>query len=1022
LLENTDSAGFFRRYNRLEVYTFSPEGIDLVASKNIYGRITMLSKVQAADSDLDQLFVGTDRCMFFTLSWNPETKQMLTTRTYGDFADKTARESQTGERCLTDPTKHFMTLEVYEGIITTLPLLRKVPKKPKKNDRLDGDPAWSRIPEFFVKSSAFIQRPLLTADPAPRIALLWEDHEGVARIKIRELIYSAGKVDQDSTVEYNDLQDADSRMHEKDELDFGASHLIPIIEEPYGLLVLGELSISYFDDDENNITIKSPLPKATIWVAWERIDNQRYVLADDYGELYLLMLMIDSNILTDWKLDPLGHTSRASCLIYLDGGLLFVGSHQGDSQVVSLRPQNLEVIQSLPNIAPILDFTVMDMGNRSGDGPGNQFSTGQARIVTGSGAWTDGSLRSVRSGVGVEELAVLGDMELVVDLFGLRTNISSGQVDSLLASFVNESRLFLFGADGDVEEIEDYKNIELGEQTLYAADLTHDQLVQVTTSSVRLLDLESGMVSAEWKPQEGERITAVSSTDRYLAISVEGVSVFILDLHKALAVHSKCPTFKEGQVACLALSPLFPALCFVGFWNGFLSILRLDSLSPVLSLAINEDDLVVPRSILLCQIFKNANPTLFVSLADGNVVTFDIDLTTYALTSKSSTILGTRQADLKEIPRGNGVSSVFASSEHPSLIYAEEERIAFSAVTADKVSCVCSFDSASFPGSIAIASSKDVRIGIIDHGRTTHVQTLPVGETTRRLAYSPVLKAFGIGTILRQVKHSTEMAQSSFQLADEVMFKTLDSYQLHHDELIEAVIRAELDDGYGQLSERFIVGTSFLDYTDSERIRGRILIFEVTEDRVLKIVTQQSTKGACRCLAMINGHIVAALVKTLVIYSLDFNSSAKPYLQKHATYRTATAPIDVVVTGNKVAVSDLMKSVSVLEYKIKDPANGGKDSFTEIARHSSILWSTALAYVAPETWLESDAEGNLVVLSRDLGGVTEEDRRRLRIQSEMCLGELVNRIRSIDVVTQPSAVAIPKAFLGTVSNHLLPFH
>jgi len=49
----------------------------------------------------------------------------------------------------------------------------------------------------------------------------------------------------------------------------------------------------------------------------------------------------------------------------------------------------LEVIEVLPNIAPILDFTVMDMGNRDADSQlGNEFSSGQARIVAGCGALT----------------------------------------------------------------------------------------------------------------------------------------------------------------------------------------------------------------------------------------------------------------------------------------------------------------------------------------------------------------------------------------------------------------------------------------------------------------------------------------------------------------------------------------------------------------------------------------------------------------------------------------------------------
>jgi DNA damage-binding protein 1 len=1017
----SSNSNCYSRYNQLEIYSFEDGQLNLVISRPVYGRITILDKFRPADSTTDHLFLGTDRSYFFTLSWNAEKKRFQNVSDSPmDLADKTARESQTGERSHIDPRKEFLTLEVYEGIVTTIPLIRRGKRKNDFEIGVMGDPVWSRIPEFFVKSSAFIQRPRDSVRENAKLALLWEDHEGNQKIKLRQLVFSQGTSNQEASVEYADL-DPMEKQYDGEPLDFGASHLIPIQEEPYGLLVLGELSVSYYDDQQYRVTFSKALEDATIWVAWERIDNERYLLADDYGKLYLLMLETDiSDQISGWRIDPLGQTSRASCLVYLDAGLLFVGSHQGDSQVVQIKPKDLEIVQSFPNIAPILDFSVMDMGNRSGDGPGNEFSTGQARIVAGSGAWVDGSLRSVRSGVGVEEQAIIPDLEHVTDLFGLKTDASSEHVDALLVSFVDESRVFLFGEEEEVEEVDSHKGIILSEQTLYAANLSRGQLLQVTSSGIQLIELDGGMVSAQWAPDSSRPLTAVSATDAVLAVCVDGQRVVLFDLLKDLEIQKELEIPAGDQVACLSLSHLFPETLFVGYWKkSNIQLLDIKTMAATQSLAIGEEDGAVPRSILVNQIFSGGHPTLFVSLADGHVVSYDINPTTYALTGRKSTLLGTRQADLKPIPREDGTFSVFASSEHPSLIYAEEGRMAFSAVTADKINSVCPFHSASFPGAVAIASPIDVRIGLIDSKRTTHVQTLALGETARRLAYSPKLKSFAIGTIKRTIKDGAEIAESSLKLADEVLFKELDTYRLHQDELIEAVIRAELDDGYGQKAERFIVGTSFLDDNSAQTLRGRILVFEVTDDRLLKLITQNSTKGACRCLAMMGDRIVAALVKTLVVYSLDFTTGARPFLNKCATYRTSTAPIDIEVTENRIAVADLMKSVSVVEFKENDRAEGLKDSLTEICRHYQTFWSTAVARVAPETWLESDAEGNLVVIARDTVGVTEEDRRRMKAQSEFSLGELVNRIRSVDVATNPSAVAIPKAFLATVSSALL---
>ena len=146
----------------------------------------------------------------------------------------------------------------------------------------------------------------------------------------------------------------------------------------------------------------------------------------------------------------------------------------------------------------------------------------------------------------------------------------------------------------------------------------------------------------------------------------------------------------------------------------------------------------------------------------------------------------------------------------------------------------------------------------------------------------------------------------------------------------------------------------------------------------------------------------------MVIYTLQEDS-----LHKVVTYRTSTAPIDIAVKGNFIAIADLMKSISVVEYV--RGKEGLDDKLQETARHFQTAWSTAVAHIADETFLESDAEGNLTVLHRNVSGVTAEDRRRLEVTSEIQLGEMVNRIRSFEVPTSKNAAVVPKAFLGTVS-------
>ncbi|KAH9827944.1 DNA damage-binding protein 1 [Teratosphaeria destructans] len=1023
--------------NRLEIWCASPSQPDqlgLQHNKSLYGKVTLLEKLKPAASQTDHLFVGTDRYHYFTLSWDAQQKQLKTEKSHVDVAEKAARDSQSGDRVHVDPTNRFMTLECYEGVVNILPIAHAGKGKRKAADNEIGelqDPIPVRIPEMRVRSTAFIHKRQAGPRQAnPEFVLLQEDSTGKMRVVVRELEFSPSLRPQEEphTAELEKGKDVTG------EVEMGASHIIPLPGPMYGMLIVGETSISYVEEWDYRITNVQPLDEATVFVAWCAVDDQRYVLADDYGKLYLLFIQQnDQGEYADHQIDVLGETSRANTLVYLDGGRIFVGSHQGDSQLIRIQERRIEILQIFPNIAPILDFAVMDMGNRSSDAPVNEFSSGQARIVTGSGAFKDGSLRSVRSGVGLEDLGTIGEMGAPVNaIFSLRSSASRQYVDTLLVSFVGHTRVFKFSADGEVEEVDVFGGFELGESTLYAGNLAQDgRAVQVTSSAVLLTDSDDSMVNGSWKAPQGTSVTAVAAEGDHVLVSLGGAALVVLDLRGGnVKVQAQKEFDSASQVSCIALSNSMPNAAVAGFWqDSKVSILDLATLAPNTTTRVAEDDsLAVPRSLAIANVLPEQPPTLFVGLADGNVVTYTITSPQQPFTARKSIVLGTQQPNFALLPRGSAskLQNVFATCEHPSLIYGSEGRMVYSAVTAEKAQSICSFDSEAYPGAIAIASANDegeyeLKLAVVDEERTTHVQTLPVHETVRRIAYSPGLKAFGLGTIKRTLTAGEEIVESHFKLVDEVAFQELYTYPLNEDELVECCIRCGLDDGSGtgELAERFVVGTAYLDDQDENSARGRLLVFEVTEERKLKLVTEQSLKGACRCLGVLEGgRIVAGLIKTIVVYSLEYQTPSSPFLVKKASYRTSTAPIDLCITSNTIAVADLMKSISLVEHQ---PGRAGvPDTLTETARHFETCWTTAVAHVAPNTYLQADAEGNLMVLQHNVDGFSADDRRRLQPVSEILLGEMVNRIRAIpadtNLQTSPHAPVIPRAFLATVDG------
>ena len=135
-----------------------------------------------------------------------------------------------------------------------------------------------------------------------------------------------------------------------------------------------------------------------------------------------------------------------------------------------------------------------------------------------------------------------------------------------------------------------------------------------------------------------------------------------------------------------------------------------------------------------------------------------------------------------------------------------------------------------------------------------------------------------------------------------------------------------------------------------------------------------------------------------------------------------------------------MKSVSILVLAPPPPNSGLSWALTETARHFAVMWSSSVSVIGDDEWAAADMEGNLIVVRRNVNGVTDDDRKRLEVTSELRLGEIVNSIVPVPVSTDvalatrsrgsatganpiaaaaeiPSGpVVVPKAFLATVEG------
>lgn len=181
----------------------------------------MLERLRPANASTEHLFVGTDRYMYFTVSWDSQARQLRTEKSYQDQADKTARDSQTEDRCLIDPTRRFMALLLYDGIVTVLPINQQGKKKGTGDPGTLGDPVLSRISDFFVRSSTFLY-PRQGAAEQVKLAFLYEDNQQKVCLNIRKLDYTAGGTGELGSAEL------EISLVAREDLELGASHLIAV--------------------------------------------------------------------------------------------------------------------------------------------------------------------------------------------------------------------------------------------------------------------------------------------------------------------------------------------------------------------------------------------------------------------------------------------------------------------------------------------------------------------------------------------------------------------------------------------------------------------------------------------------------------------------------------------------------------------------------------------------------------------------------------------------------------------------
>ncbi|KAK8567775.1 hypothetical protein V6N13_105725 [Hibiscus sabdariffa] len=955
---------------RIEISLLTHQGLQPMLDVPIYGRIATLELFRPHGETQDFLFIATERYKFCVLQWDTEASELIT-RAMGDVSDRIGRPADNGQIGIIDPDCRLIGLHLYDGLFKVIPFDNKGQLKEAFNIRLE---------ELQVLDIKF-----LYGCSKPTIVVLYQDNKDARHVKTYEVALKE--------------KDFVEGPWSQNNLDNGADLLIPVPPPLCGVLIIGEETIVYCSAN----AFKAIPIRPSITKAYGRVDadGSRYLLGDHAGLLHLLVITHEKEKVTGLKIELLGETSIASTIAYLDNACVFIGSSYGDSQLIKLNLQPdakgsfVEVLDRYVNLGPIVDFCVVDLERQ-----------GQGQVVTCSGAYKDGSLRIVRNGIGINEQASV-ELQGIKGMWSLRSSTDDPFDTFLVVSFISETRILAMNLEDELEETEiDGFNSQV--QTLFCHDAVYNQLVQVTSSSVRLVSSISRELRDEWNAPSGYSVNVATANATQILIATGGGHLVYLEIGDGKLREVEYAQL-EYEISCLDINPIgenpnFSQLAAVGMWTDI--SVRIFSL-PDLNLITKEQlgGEIIPRSVLLCT-FEGIS-YLLCALGDGHLLNFQLNMSSGELTDRKKVSLGTQPITLRTFTSKNS-THVFAASDRPTVIYSSNKKLLYSNVNLKEVSHMCPFNSAAFPDSLAIAKEGELTIGTIDDIQKLHIRTIPLGEHARRICHQEQSRTFAICSLKNQ-SSADESEMHLIRLLDDQTFDVISTYPLDTFEYGCSILSCSFSD---DTNVYYCVGTAYVLPEENEPTKGRILVF-VVEDGKLQLIAEKETKGAVYSLNAFNGKLLAAINQKIQLYKWMLREDGTRELQSECGHHGHILALYVQTRGDFIVVGDLMKSISLLIYKHEEGA------IEERARDYNANWMSAVEILDDDIYLGAENNFNLFTVRKNSEGTTDEERGRLEVVGEYHLGEFVNRFRhgSLVMRSPDSDVGqIPTVIFGTVNG------
>ncbi|VDK22565.1 unnamed protein product [Taenia asiatica] len=667
----------------LELYDVTIEGLKLIHDVPLNASVLTALFFRRKFCKRDALFILTHKADIAIIECNRKNDSIeFATVMSASIADNAARMLDQGFDALVDPAATYIVIRMYYGMLKLIPIANlSEPRDPLNRVDQQAVPISVRIEETQIVDMVF-----LYGYATPTFALIYED-DMVASIKMYDIF---GKDPTLRSVPVN-----------VDSIETSSKILIPVPAPYSGFILVGDSIICYHTRETFHISQYIPQAQNSRIVCYAKVDSRRYLLGDIAGRLYMVHLLPQdektirpipstSRDMThatprigSIRIELLGETAIPESIVYLDNGVVFIGSYLGDSQLIRLNPEidpktnsYITILEEFTNIGPIVDMVFFE-------------NDGQSQLITCSGCYKEGSLRIIRNGIGIQERATIDKENLKgVWCFPLESDTYD---DSIIVSLIGRSQLLrLIGDDLGQLKLEGFS---LGERTLHC-DVVHPKghkqnprplLLQATTYGLRLIGIQGLMgrgCLAKWRSPTDRSVSSLASRGDCVVVA-SGSDLFALRITGT----PEAPEFTQigntvlpHEVACVDLTPfdrsvaakaaiysaafqspvsgirsstkgnnseeeamdssssgdplddLEPEYAAVGMWMGYgVALLTLPSLEvvcsePLPTMVPTSGIAILPRSITIAQFEGLAY--LFTVTGDGSLYYYNLDCST----------------------------------------------------------------------------------------------------------------------------------------------------------------------------------------------------------------------------------------------------------------------------------------------------------------------------------------------------------------------------------------------------------